>query len=626
MRKIAVLATAVTIGAAFAAPTEARAFCGFYVAPNDAPLYADATMVALMREGNRTSLSMSNNYRGPAADFAMVVPVPVVLQKESVKTLPTTTFQKLEQLSAPRLVEYWEQDPCAFDNDDSDKKYEKSKKKSAAPAAAGGKAMDEEFKVKVEAEFTVGEYDIVVLSAEESDGLEKWLIANKYNIPKGASAALAPYIKEQMKFFVAKVDVKKVQMDKQGVTVLSPLRFHYESQDFRLPVRLGLLNAGSTKQDLLLFVLSKSDRYEVANFPNAFIPTNVDVADETRNQFGAFYAALFDATVAKAGGKAVVTEYAWTSAGCDPCPTPPLSDSDVATLGGDVLLGMAAPPPTEIPVAPPSASGVPSAAPSASVAPTVMGPKGKSKGFPNGPEGLLRRHVAPRDPDPPARPLRRDHAQRRPGVPHRVPGRRRPRVRHRQGQRVVEKGAAPARTATTTSRRATPSATSGRDRSAAASRGVASGAVRPTAEAKHRRPPSTSPPRRAAPVQARGLVKSRVDDVDLVPPTAAAQDMAGPRRGRLRAADHRRPAAARSPGAVARGASSPPSAPSPSPASSSPVESSTHEKVTRPHVVLACPRRRRRGSRGRRRRRRRSAASTSPRKTARSTTTPPWSR
>jgi len=385
MRKIAVLATAVTIGAAFAAPTEARAFCGFYVAPNDAPLYADATMVALMREGNRTSLSMSNNYRGPAADFAMVVPVPVVLQKESVKTLPTTTFQKLEQLSAPRLVEYWEQDPCAFDNDDSDKKYEKSKKKSAAPAAAGGKAMDEEFKVKVEAEFTVGEYDIVVLSAEESDGLEKWLIANKYNIPKGASAALAPYVKEQMKFFVAKVDIKKVKMDAAGVATLSPLRVTYESNDFRLPVRLGLLNA-KDKQDIIVYVLSKTGRYEVANYPNVFVPTNIDVADETRNQFGAFYAALFDATVAKAGGKAVVTEYAWTSAGCDPCPTPPLSDSDVATLGGDVLLGMAAPPPTEIPVAPPSASGVPSAAPSASVAPTVMGTKGKSKGFP-GPGG-----------------------------------------------------------------------------------------------------------------------------------------------------------------------------------------------------------------------------------------------
>jgi hypothetical protein len=42
----------------------------------------------------------------------MVVPVPVVLQKEQVKTLPHDVFDRVDQLSAPRLVEYWEQDPC----------------------------------------------------------------------------------------------------------------------------------------------------------------------------------------------------------------------------------------------------------------------------------------------------------------------------------------------------------------------------------------------------------------------------------------------------------------------------------------------------------------------------------
>ena len=312
---------------------DASAFCGFYVAPNDAPLYNDATMVALMREGTRTALSMSNNYRGPAADFAMVVPVPIVLQKENVKTLPLDMFKKLEALSAPRLVEYWEQDPC-----EPMYEYEGAPGAGGMPPPTASAAEDKasSYKVKIEAQFKVGEYDIVVLSAEESDGLERWLRDNKYNIPKGASAALAPYIKEQMKFFVAKIDVKKVQMDANGVATLSPLRFHYESQDFRLPVRLGLLNA-SGKQDLLVFVLSKDKRYEVANYPNAFIPTNLEVDDATRSSFGPFYATLFDATLGKAGGRAVVTEYSWESSSCDPCPTPPLEESDVATLGGDVL-------------------------------------------------------------------------------------------------------------------------------------------------------------------------------------------------------------------------------------------------------------------------------------------------
>ncbi len=342
--------------AVVAAPHGAQAFCGFYVAPSDGPLYNDATMVAMMREGTRTVLSMSNNYRGPAADFAMVVPVPVVLQKENVKTLPLDLFKKLESLSAPRLVEYWEQDPCQPDYPNEEGGPYPQAPMAAPAGGAGGPPSD--YHVKIEAQFKVGEYDVVVLSAGESDGLERWLTDNGYKIPKGSATALAPYIKEQMKFFVAKVDVKKVKMDAQGVATLSPLRFHYESQDFRLPVRLGLLNA-SGRQDLLVFMLGRNKRYEVTNYKNAFIPTNLEVVDATRAKFGPFYATLFDATIAKAGGRAVVTEYAWETSSCDPCPSPPLESNDVATLGGDVLYGMGANAqgPTGGPMGPPGMPG-----------------------------------------------------------------------------------------------------------------------------------------------------------------------------------------------------------------------------------------------------------------------------
>src|SRR5688572_12218076 len=98
--------------ATFAVASPAAAFCGFYVSGADAKLFNNATQVVLMREGTRTVLSMQNNYQGPPENFAMVVPVPVVLQKENVKTLPRDVFSKIDQLDAPRLVEYWEQDPC----------------------------------------------------------------------------------------------------------------------------------------------------------------------------------------------------------------------------------------------------------------------------------------------------------------------------------------------------------------------------------------------------------------------------------------------------------------------------------------------------------------------------------
>src|SRR5262245_6377971 len=90
----------------------AHGFCGFFVSGADAQLVNNASQVVLMRKGNRTVMTMSNNYKGPTEDFAMVVPVPVVLHKEDVKTLEPDVFQHIDQLSAPRLVEYWEQDPC----------------------------------------------------------------------------------------------------------------------------------------------------------------------------------------------------------------------------------------------------------------------------------------------------------------------------------------------------------------------------------------------------------------------------------------------------------------------------------------------------------------------------------
>src|SRR5436190_8262886 len=106
------IAFALVAAAVVSSAATARAFCGFFVSGADAALYNNASKVVLMRKGNRTVLTMSNNYKGPTESFAMVVPVPVVLKKEEVRTLEPDVFTHIDQLSAPRLVEYWEQDPC----------------------------------------------------------------------------------------------------------------------------------------------------------------------------------------------------------------------------------------------------------------------------------------------------------------------------------------------------------------------------------------------------------------------------------------------------------------------------------------------------------------------------------
>jgi hypothetical protein len=328
------LAAAFALGLAALAPLPARAFCGFYVSGADAKLFNNATQVVLLRDGIRTVLSMANNYQGPPQDFAMVVPVPVVLQKENVKTLKREVFDHVDQLSAPRLVQYWEQDPCQKDRHGGGI----AKRSAAAPMAAeradaapGGRP-----KVRVEAEFAVGEYEVVILSADDSTALDAWLRQNHYKIPDAAEPVLRPYVQTGFKFFVAKVNVAKVRFEK-GMATLSPLRFHYDDDRFQLPVRLGLLNSKGT-QDLIVQILAKGQRYEAANYPNVAIPTNIELGEAALGSFGAFYVQLFDKTLEKTP-RAAVTEYAWNAGMCDPCPGPALDQGDLNALGGDVVPG-----------------------------------------------------------------------------------------------------------------------------------------------------------------------------------------------------------------------------------------------------------------------------------------------
>jgi hypothetical protein len=337
--KSAIVPLALGLGLVAADTRDASAFCGFYVGGADQKLFNNATMVVMMREGTRTVLSMQNNYQGPPEAFAMVVPVPVVLQKENVKTLPREVFDHIDQLAAPRLVEYWEQDPCPVERPEME-----TAMPMAAPAGAAamedGAERKKDLGVRIEAQFAVGEYEILILSAQDSGGLETWLKLNKYKIPDGAEPVLRPYVAKGMKFFVAKVDPKRVQFE-NGQAVLSPLRFHYDAEDFSLPVRLGLLNSGGT-QDLIVHILARNKRYEVANYPNVTIPTNYDVSETAKDKFGQFYAALFDRTVETHPG-AVVTEYSWDAQSCDPCPGPALDPGTITTLGADALAPAVAP-------------------------------------------------------------------------------------------------------------------------------------------------------------------------------------------------------------------------------------------------------------------------------------------
>lgn len=325
--KLKHLAAGLAVGAtSLLAAAPASAFCGFYVAKADTDLFNDASKVAIARDGERTVVTMASDFRGDVSEFAMVVPVVDIPEESQIHVANPGLIDHLDAYTAPRLVEYHDENPC----------YEYERRKSgplamaAPPPMTDAMIMEEaaDLGVTIEAEYEVGEYDILILSAEQSDGLITWLNQNGYKIPDGAEEVVGSYLKQDMKFFVAKVNLER----HDGSAMLRPIQVAYEDEDFMLPIRLGTVNADG-KQELFVFAMSPKGRVETKNYKTMKLPSDMDVPIFVKDEFGDFYKDMFAHQVEKTGGTSVFMEYAWDMNWCDPCAAEPLSQSELRELG-----------------------------------------------------------------------------------------------------------------------------------------------------------------------------------------------------------------------------------------------------------------------------------------------------
>jgi hypothetical protein len=314
------LAVLVTLAWALSTRT-VLSFCGFYVAKADSKLFNKASRVAIAREGDETVLTMANDFQGEPRDFAVVIPVPTFIERKAIQVLDMALLDHIDAYSAPRLVEYFDEDPC---------RPPIRVMSAGAPQPAPGGATAKKRGVTIEAQYTVGEYDIVILSATESSGLETWLGQNGYRIPSGAASVLGGYIKQNMRFFVARVNLK--EQAKLGFSYLRPIQVAYESPKFMLPIRLGMVNADGP-QELFVYALTRKGRVEATNYRTVKLPTGMDLPVFVKQEFSPFYKAMFSEQVRRENMSTIFVEYAWDMAWCDPCAADPLSRDELQSLG-----------------------------------------------------------------------------------------------------------------------------------------------------------------------------------------------------------------------------------------------------------------------------------------------------
>ena len=307
------------------------AFCGFYVATSDEPLTNRASRVVLVHDGRHTMVTMASDVHGDPKEFALVIPVPTVIQRAQVRIVKPETVEHLADYTKPRLVQYLDADPCDPPPPPSP---------PAPPMAMARGFGPVRSRVTVEAAFSVAEYDIQVLSATDSDGLITWLNRNGYKMPAEAGPVVGSYLRQGMHFFVAKVNLARMKDNPTGF--LRPIRVEYDTTKFMLPIRLGTVNAAGP-QDMIVLALTRRGRVDVTNYRTVRMPTGEDVPEYVQGRFGMFYDALFDKQVEAAGRQAVFLEYAWPIAAnsvlCDPCTGPVMEPAEMDEVGAPWAAG-----------------------------------------------------------------------------------------------------------------------------------------------------------------------------------------------------------------------------------------------------------------------------------------------
>lgn len=280
-------------------PTAALACGMMLVAPQETKLVSSNSKVVIALDQKpgaagaaaKVALTIAVDYHGAPKEFAAVIPVPTFIERKQIGIVDMSAIDRLDALTAPRLTELDDRDPCA----------ESARAPGAAAPAMVGAAQSPSGAaasrpaVTVEANYDVGEYDVSILSATESTGLVDWLNEHGYKMPPGAAAVLGGYMRQGMRFFVAKVNLARMPL--VAGQFLRPLQVRYETSKPMLPIRLGMVNANGP-QELVIFALSRSGRVEVTNYDTVEMPSRINVPLYVKQDFGRFYNAVFDRMVA----------------------------------------------------------------------------------------------------------------------------------------------------------------------------------------------------------------------------------------------------------------------------------------------------------------------------------------
>lgn len=266
---------------------------------------SEAHFVAV-REAQRTIFYLSLTVPEAAkGDFDVIVPVPASKEAPRAATpAEAALFSRLNALTAPRLVEYWEQDPCEFHTGGPDDGIAERDVQGTPPAPVPPAALS-------------------AVSLEKDVATARVALEGRgHTLSEQADTILDDYVRGGAQLAVASAPAGARSVH---------LRWVVDGPLLSVPVRLLSLY-GEAPPRVVIDVLAADRRFEAANRKNLAAPANTDVKWGVKGSTDVFH----DAVLAKlfaAEADAVVTEYAWRATSCAPCTGAPLDEQSLADLG-----------------------------------------------------------------------------------------------------------------------------------------------------------------------------------------------------------------------------------------------------------------------------------------------------
>jgi hypothetical protein len=257
------------------------------------PVDQSAERILFKVNPNSVTMIVQIAYTGAADDFAWVLPLGSVPERESLSVFPLAALTALDANTSPQFVA----PSSCFDTGGSGGCGTSSEASATGSRATAGSVM-------VHFRSEVGPYDVAAIESEDPMALYDWLRQAGFNVNASMLPYIRAYTEEGMKFIALKL------RSSQATSDIQPLRFDLPGTTPAIPLRMTAL-AAEPEMGILVFVLA-DQRYAAANWPAVEIEDDqIAWQNALRNNWRALVARGVD----QAGGQGFVTELAEPTTG-----------------------------------------------------------------------------------------------------------------------------------------------------------------------------------------------------------------------------------------------------------------------------------------------------------------------